>query len=72
MRVYMSVANATASVHGYDPAANVWTPSASLQVARQYAGAAEVDGVVYVIGGDVPEYGGAYPEPSAAVEAMQL
>jgi hypothetical protein len=57
----------TAAVQEYDPAADAWTPRGSLNVARESAAAAILDGMVYVFGGSTA--GGV---PSAAVEAKQF
>jgi len=58
---------ATPKVWQYDPMTEAWTDAGALGVAREYAGAAVLDGKVYVIGGDVPSTG-ATDVPTATIE----
>jgi N-acetylneuraminic acid mutarotase len=57
----------TSAVWEYDPATAAWTQHGALGVAREYAGAAVLNGQVYVVGGDVPA-AGQPAVPSAVVE----
>lgn len=54
-------------VAAYDPKTDSWAERPNLAVPRAYAGAAEVDGVLYVVGGD--DQRGVV---SSAVEALRL
>jgi hypothetical protein len=58
---------ATSAVCSYDIAHSSWTEqSGSLSVGREHAGAAVLDGKVYVVGGDIPAQG--TDVPSAVVD----
>jgi kelch-like protein 18 len=57
---------ATATVSSYDIAQSSWTESGTLTVGREHAGAAVLDGKVYIVGGDIPAQG--TEVPSAVVE----
>jgi N-acetylneuraminic acid mutarotase len=48
--------DATATVEVYDVAADTWEAAAPMPVARVGAGAAVVDGIIYVIGGQTVEW----------------
>ncbi len=59
----------TAAVHEYDPASGAWTSRGALTHPREDAGAVELGGHVFVIGGDVLAPGtGRSGTPSAVVE----
>lgn len=62
----------TADVYAYDPTLAQWSARAPLQVAREYPGAAVLDGHLYVLGGDVTTTGVAHGVPSAVVERIAV
>src|SRR5205807_623217 len=46
-----AIGGGTATVEAYDPATDTWTTKAPLPTMRSYTGAAEVGGIIYVVGG---------------------
>jgi len=61
--------SSTDAVYEYDLTARAWARRGAITRARQHAGAVEMDGHVFVIGGDVLEPGtGSFGTPSAVVE----
>ncbi len=60
---------ATDAVHEYDPAPGTWKRRGSIPAPREYAGAVELGGHVFLVGGDVLGAGGGLSgTPSAAVD----
>jgi N-acetylneuraminic acid mutarotase len=47
--------NPVATVQAYDPATNTWTTKASMPIARERFAAVESNGIIYVMGGLIPD-----------------